>query len=131
MAGTIAARDAPESDFGIALLARRLVGATARLRGLREAQGPRVGYFASSTGAAAALRAAAEPDADADAVVRAAAGPTSHVNGSPTIWPAPHIRRAEPDTRQDSRRQSAGNGRRVEGPHVGGTTALATGERQS
>jgi putative phosphoribosyl transferase len=55
--------------FDIALLARRLVDSTSWLRGLPEADGLRVGYFGASTGAAAALWAAAEPDADVAAVV--------------------------------------------------------------
>ncbi|GAB3979381.1 phosphoribosyltransferase family protein [Actinoallomurus acanthiterrae] len=55
--------------FDIELLARRLVDTTAWLRGLPEADGLGVGYFGASTGAAAALWAAAEPDADVTAVV--------------------------------------------------------------
>ncbi|GAA4507487.1 phosphoribosyltransferase family protein [Actinoallomurus oryzae] len=55
--------------FDIELLARRLVDTTTWLRTLPEAQGLRVGLFGASTGAAAALWAAAEPDAGVAAVV--------------------------------------------------------------
>jgi putative phosphoribosyl transferase len=55
--------------FDISLLARRLVDATAWLRGLPEVDGLPVGYFGASTGAAAALWAAAEPGAEIAAVV--------------------------------------------------------------
>jgi putative phosphoribosyl transferase len=55
--------------FDIALLARRLTGATYWLKkapGLRELP---IGYFGASTGAGAALLAAAEPDANLAAIV--------------------------------------------------------------
>jgi putative phosphoribosyl transferase len=55
--------------FDIPLLATRLTAATRWLRGWPEARGTRIGYFGASTGAAAALWAAAEPDADVAAVV--------------------------------------------------------------
>jgi putative phosphoribosyl transferase len=55
--------------FDIELLARRLIDVTGWLRGRPEAAGCRFGYFGASTGAAAALWAAAEPDADVDAIV--------------------------------------------------------------
>jgi putative phosphoribosyl transferase len=55
--------------FDIGLLARRLVDATAWLRDVPEVDGLPVGYFGASTGAAAALWAAAEPGADIAAVV--------------------------------------------------------------
>jgi putative phosphoribosyl transferase len=55
--------------FDIALLARRLGEATAWLRGLAEVGGLAVGYLGASTGAAAALWAAAEPGAQIAAVV--------------------------------------------------------------
>ncbi|MDR6978478.1 putative phosphoribosyl transferase [Streptomyces sp. 3330] len=62
-----------ESDrahvFDTGLLARRLADATGWLRGRPEIRGLAVGYFGASTGAAAALRAAAEPDARITAVV--------------------------------------------------------------
>ena len=57
--------------FDIGLLAGRLVGATEWLRGRPEAAGLPVGYFGASTGAAAALSAAARlPDAVAAVVSR-------------------------------------------------------------
>jgi putative phosphoribosyl transferase len=55
--------------FDIVLLAERLAAATAWLRVQPEAEHTRVGYFGASTGAAAALVAAAHPDADIAAVV--------------------------------------------------------------
>lgn len=55
--------------FDIPLLARRLVDVTAWLRGQPEGRTATVGYFGASTGAGAALWAAAEPDADIAAVV--------------------------------------------------------------
>jgi len=58
-----------DNRFDIPLLTDRLVGAT---EWLREREGPRdlpLGYFGSSTGAAAALRAAARRGDDVDAVV--------------------------------------------------------------
>jgi putative phosphoribosyl transferase len=55
--------------FDIELLARRLVGATSCVRREPETAALRVGYFGASTGAAAALWAAAELGADVGAVV--------------------------------------------------------------
>ena len=55
--------------FDIGLLASRLVGATSWIRRLPAAAGLPVGYFGASTGAAAALSAAAEPDVAIAAVV--------------------------------------------------------------
>ncbi|HLU75625.1 MAG TPA: hydrolase [Nonomuraea sp.] len=55
--------------FDIGLLASRLLAATERLRAAPAAAGLPVGYFGASTGAAAALWAAAEPDSDVAAVV--------------------------------------------------------------
>jgi putative phosphoribosyl transferase len=55
--------------FDIGLLARRLAGATGWLRAQPTLAGLLVGYFGASTGAAAALVAAAAPDADIAAVV--------------------------------------------------------------
>ncbi|WP_424536422.1 phosphoribosyltransferase family protein [Sphaerisporangium viridialbum] len=55
--------------FDIELLARRLLQVTAWLRGMPEVAGLPVGYFGSTTGAAAALWAAAEPGCDVTAVV--------------------------------------------------------------
>ena len=55
--------------FDIPLLARRLVDVTAWLRTQPEGRDAAIGYFGASTGAGAALWAAAEPDADVRAVV--------------------------------------------------------------
>ena len=55
--------------FDIGLLAGRLVEVTGWLRAQPRAARPAIGYFGASTGAAAALRAAAEPGADIAAVV--------------------------------------------------------------
>lgn len=55
--------------FDVALLADRLLGATAWLRTQRGLERLPVGWFGASTGAAAALWAAAEPGADVAAVV--------------------------------------------------------------
>jgi putative phosphoribosyl transferase len=57
------------SVFDIGLLARRLADVTGWLRGQDGAAGLPVGYFGASTGAAAALWAAAEPGAGIGAVV--------------------------------------------------------------
>ena len=65
--------DQEESDrtnvFDIEMLAGRLLEVTRWLRARPGLQGVRIGYFGASTGAAAALRAAAQPDAGVDAVV--------------------------------------------------------------
>lgn len=55
--------------FDVSLLTRRLVAATEWLAAREETAGLAVGYFGSSTGAAAALRAAAIPGLDVRAVV--------------------------------------------------------------
>jgi putative phosphoribosyl transferase len=55
--------------FNVELLARRLVDATAWLRAELDGRDLPVGFFGASTGAAAALGAAAEPDVDVAAVV--------------------------------------------------------------
>jgi len=55
--------------FDIDLLARRLIDVTAWLRAQPETAGLALGYFGASTGAAAALGAAAEPGSDVTAVV--------------------------------------------------------------
>jgi len=57
-----------ETRFDIDLLTERLLGATRWLRGREGTADLRLGYFGSSTGAAAALRAAADRD-DIGAVV--------------------------------------------------------------
>ncbi|BCM65810.1 hypothetical protein EASAB2608_01144 [Streptomyces sp. EAS-AB2608] len=65
--------DAEEADrgnvFDIALLAGRLLDATRWLREEPDVEGLAIGYFGASTGAAAALWAAADPDARPAAVV--------------------------------------------------------------
>jgi putative phosphoribosyl transferase len=55
--------------FDIDLLARRLVDSSVWLRSRPDAAGLPIGYFGASTGAAAALWAATEPDANIAAVV--------------------------------------------------------------
>jgi putative phosphoribosyl transferase len=55
--------------FDVSLLATRLAGATAWVRAQPAVAGLRVGYFGASTGAAAALWAAADPGEDIAAVV--------------------------------------------------------------
>jgi putative phosphoribosyl transferase len=55
--------------FDVETLSSRLTAVTAWLRGQPGAAGMPLGYFGASTGAAAALWAAAEPDASVDAVV--------------------------------------------------------------
>jgi alpha-beta hydrolase superfamily lysophospholipase len=58
-----------ENRFDIPLLTDRLVAVTEWLATRGLSSDPNVGYFGASTGAASALRAAARPDADVDAVV--------------------------------------------------------------
>lgn len=58
-----------DNRFNIALLTARLLAATVWLRAHERARPLKVGYFGASTGAAAALRAAAAPGADIAAVV--------------------------------------------------------------
>jgi putative phosphoribosyl transferase len=55
--------------FDTGLLARRLADATGWLRGRPDTEGLAIGYFGASTGAAAALWAAAEPGTHVAAVV--------------------------------------------------------------
>jgi len=55
--------------FDIGLLAERLVSVTEWLRAQPEVKGTRIGYFGASTGAAAALCAAAQPGSGVAAVV--------------------------------------------------------------
>ncbi|GGT74868.1 hypothetical protein GCM10010207_85230 [Streptomyces atratus] len=76
--------------FDTALLARRLADATCWLTGRSETHGLAVGYFGASTGAAAALWAAAEPDSPAVAVVSRGgrpdlAGPRLSAVTAPTL----------------------------------------------
>jgi putative phosphoribosyl transferase len=64
------AEEADRSNvFDIGLLASRLTAATGWLRSRPELDGISIGYFGASTGAAAALRAAAEPDSRIAAIV--------------------------------------------------------------
>ncbi len=76
--------------FDTGLLAERLTATTDWLRGQPEAEGLALGYFGASTGAAAALWAAAEPRAGIAAVVSRGgrpdlAGPRLPVVGAPTL----------------------------------------------
>jgi len=76
--------------FDIGLLARRLAAATGWLRAQPGAAGLPAGYFGASTGAAAALVAAAEPGADVAAVVSRGgrpdlAGPALESVRAPTL----------------------------------------------
>jgi putative phosphoribosyl transferase len=63
------AREASLHRFNIRLLAQRLIGATDWLAERSETRGLRIGYFGASTGAAAALVAAAERPSQVGAVV--------------------------------------------------------------
>jgi putative phosphoribosyl transferase len=58
-----------EHRFDIDLLTRRLIGVTEWLTAMPETKGAAIGYFGSSTGAAAALQGAAEPGSTIKAVV--------------------------------------------------------------
>ena len=76
--------------FDVGLLARRLEAATGWLASQPAAAGLPVGYFGASTGAAAALLAAAEPAADIAAVVSRGgrpdlAGPRLRLVRAPTL----------------------------------------------
>ncbi|MGW5198840.1 phosphoribosyltransferase family protein [Streptomyces spiralis] len=76
--------------FDIELLAARLTDATGWLRGRSAVEGLAIGYFGASTGAAAALWAAAEPDARIAAIVSRGgrpdmAGPRLALVTSPTL----------------------------------------------
>jgi putative phosphoribosyl transferase len=76
--------------FDVGLLARRLTEVTSWLRAQPPASQAAIGYFGASTGAAAALRAAAEPGADVAAVVSRGgrpdlAGPRLSAVTAPTL----------------------------------------------
>jgi putative phosphoribosyl transferase len=76
--------------FDIGLLSERLVGVTTWLGRRPEAAGARIGYFGASTGAAAALWAAADPRVSVDAVVSRGgrpdlAGPRLQLVEAPTL----------------------------------------------
>jgi putative phosphoribosyl transferase len=66
---TVAEASDRANVFDIDLLARRLAAATAWVRTQPWAADRRIGWFGASTGAGAALRAAAEPDAGVSAIV--------------------------------------------------------------
>jgi putative phosphoribosyl transferase len=76
--------------FDIELLAQRLVDVTAWLRARPDVKAAAIGYFGASTGAGAALWAAAEPGADIAAVVSRGgrpdlAGPRLSAVQAPTL----------------------------------------------
>lgn len=78
--------------FDVPLLAGRLLAATRWVREVRETRGLPIGYFGASTGAAAALSAAADPQAEIVAIVSRG----GRVDLSPAIRHA--SRRAIPPT---------------------------------
>lgn len=90
------------NTFDTALLAYRLTDATRWLLDRPETQGLAVGYFGASTGAAAALWAAAEPDSPAVAVVSRGGRPDL---AGPRL---PHGDRAHAAHRRRRRRGGAG-----------------------
>jgi putative phosphoribosyl transferase len=76
--------------FDVPVLAERLADATRWLRGQPETRSLSVGYFGASTGAAAALCAATQPDLDVRAIVSRGgrpdlAGPCLEAVTSPTL----------------------------------------------
>jgi putative phosphoribosyl transferase len=71
--------------FDVELLARRLADGTRWLRTQPAAAGLRIGYFGASTGAAAALSAAAEPDADISAIVSRGGRPDLAADRLPAV----------------------------------------------
>ena len=76
--------------FDVGLLARRLLDVTAWLRGRPDTRDRRIGYFGASTGAGAALVAAADPHADVAAIVSRGgrpdlAGPRLGLVRAPTL----------------------------------------------
>lgn len=73
--------------FDISLLSRRLVDVTGWLRAESGVPHLPIGYFGASTGAGAALWAAAEPDADIAAVVSRGDARTSQAPASPRWSP--------------------------------------------
>ena len=74
-----------EHRFNIGLLAERLVHATNWARQQDQTRDLRIGYFGSSTGAAAALVAAAELPQDVDAVVSRGGRPDLAGNALPKV----------------------------------------------
>jgi len=71
--------------FDIGLLARRLVDATRWIADQPETRRLRVGYFGASTGAAAALVAAAEPGSNVGAIVSRGGRPDLAGNALPRV----------------------------------------------
>jgi putative phosphoribosyl transferase len=71
--------------FDIALLARRLCAVADRIRDLEAARSLRIGYFGASTGAAAALAAAAERPDEVAAVVSRGGRPDLAANVLPQV----------------------------------------------
>src|SRR5574341_1487007 len=95
MEGTLALPDEAEvyeNRFNIGLLTRRLEAATQWLKDQPQARGLALGYFGASTGAAAALWAAADLGAEIGAVVSRGgrpdmAGPGRHPGKEPPLLP--------------------------------------------
>jgi len=96
--------------YDIDLLASRLVEVTRWVRSQQETQGLPVGYFGASTGAAAALRAAAEPGAQIAAVVSRGgrpdlAGPALATVTAPTLLIVGGLDRAVLDRNRQAQAQ--------------------------
>jgi putative phosphoribosyl transferase len=80
-----------ENRFDIPLLAKRLSSVTRWVRKQPETRNLRIGYFGASTGAAAALVAAAEPNSGVDAIVSRGGRPDLaekylHLVAAPTLF---------------------------------------------
>jgi putative phosphoribosyl transferase len=80
-----------ENRFDIPLLANRLSSVTRWVRKQPETRNLRIGYFGASTGAAAALVAAAEPNSGVDAIVSRGGRPDLaekylHLVAAPTLF---------------------------------------------
>ena len=80
-----------ENRFDIPLLANRLSSVTRWVKKQPQARNLRIGYFGASTGAAAALVAAAEPDSEVDAIVSRGGRPDLaekylHLVAAPTLF---------------------------------------------
>lgn len=74
-----------ENRFDIALLTQRLKAATIWLEGHLPRKGVRIGYFGASTGTAAALRAAADPEINIGAIVSRGGRPDLALEALPLI----------------------------------------------
>ncbi|MFA5941484.1 MAG: dienelactone hydrolase family protein [Sinimarinibacterium sp.] len=74
-----------ETRFDIPLLTRRLLGVSAWLRGQPTLNSLPLGYFGASTGAAAALNAAAEPKSGVAAVVSRGGRPDLALDSLPQV----------------------------------------------